>query len=141
MQALHNDYEADALLTYRELVHSDLFSDFLEMAEYFLSEGYKEAAAVITGGVLEEHLRKLCDKHQIPTVRVDKKGEQRRLTIEPLNVELAKKGVYGKNDQKQITAWADLRNEAAHGHHTSYDAKKVENMLAGVRHFISINPA
>jgi hypothetical protein len=65
LHALRDDYAADRLQTFQELVHADLFSDFLEMAEYFLQEGYKDPAAVMAGGVLEEHLRKLCGKHGI----------------------------------------------------------------------------
>jgi len=33
------------------------------MAEHLLDEGNKAAAAVLIGGVLEEHLRKLATKH------------------------------------------------------------------------------
>lgn len=32
------------------------------------------------------------------------------LTIEPLNVNLAKGGVYSPLTKKQVTSWADLRN-------------------------------
>jgi hypothetical protein len=35
------------------------------MAEHFLESGYKDPTAVMTGGVLEEHLRKLCGKHGV----------------------------------------------------------------------------
>jgi hypothetical protein len=45
-----------------------LFSDFLELASYLNSEGYKDAAAVICGGVLEGHLRKLSEKLGIAVV-------------------------------------------------------------------------
>jgi hypothetical protein len=66
LRALRADYEAGRLQSFQELVHADLFSDFLEMAEYFLQEGYKDPAAVIAGGVLEQHLRKL---------RLDRRGQ------------------------------------------------------------------
>ena len=47
------------LLSVQELIHADVFADFPEMAQYLLGEGYKDSAAVLIGGVLEEHLRKL----------------------------------------------------------------------------------
>src|SRR6266404_128743 len=65
LSALRADYDAGRLQSFEELIHANLFSDFLEMAEYFLQEGYKDPAAVIAGGVLEEHLRKLCGKHGV----------------------------------------------------------------------------
>src|ERR1044072_3022721 len=42
VQAIREDYAAGYLQAIQELIHSDLFSDFLEMAAYFLEEGYKE---------------------------------------------------------------------------------------------------
>lgn len=54
-----------------------------------------------------------------------------------LNADLAKAGKYTKLDQKQITAWLDLRNKAAHGKYSEYTNEQVVLMLAGVRDFVS----
>jgi hypothetical protein len=66
VEALRADMAAGYLETLIELVHGELFGDFLEMAEHLLNEGFKDAAAVIAGGTLESHLRQLCKKHSIP---------------------------------------------------------------------------
>lgn len=133
LSALRGDYDAGRLQSFEELIHADLFSDFLEMAEYFLDEGYKDPAAVIAGGVLEEHLRKLCRKHGL-TIPAKPK-------LDTMNAELAKVGAYSKNDQKQVSAWAGLRNDAAHGNYTNYGSAEVKLMVAGIREFISRSPA
>jgi hypothetical protein len=133
LRALRADYDADRLQTFQELIHADLFSDFLEMAGYFLQEGFKDPAAVIAGGVLEEHLRKLCGKHGV-TIPAKPK-------LDTMNSDLARAGAYGKNDQKQVTAWAGLRNDAAHGNYSTFTDDEVKLMVAGVRDFISRNPA
>ena len=52
-----------------------------------------------------------------------------------MNNELATAGAYNKLDQKNVTAWLDLRNKAAHGSHAEYTAEQVEMMLTGVREF------
>jgi hypothetical protein len=65
--ALRTAYSAGYLGSVTELVHADIFADFVEMADYLLSEGYKDPSAVIIGSTLEEHLRQLCIKHGIPT--------------------------------------------------------------------------
>ncbi|RPJ77653.1 MAG: hypothetical protein EHM20_05740, partial [Alphaproteobacteria bacterium] len=65
LQALKTDIEEGYLWSIKELIHADIFTDFLEMAKYLLEEGYKDPAAVLIGGVLEEHLRKLCLKNGI----------------------------------------------------------------------------
>ena len=46
-----------------------LFADFLEMASELQRKGFKDAAAVIAGSTLEEHLRKLATKAQLPIYR------------------------------------------------------------------------
>lgn len=56
--ALRADYEAGNLQSVIELVHADIFADFLNMADYLLQQGYKDPAAVVIVSVLEEHLRK-----------------------------------------------------------------------------------
>ncbi len=133
LSALRGDFEAGRLQSFQELIHADLFSDFLEMAEYFMQEGYKDPAAVIAGGVLEEHLRKLCGKHGVTISSKPK--------LETMNSDLAKTGAYNKNDQKQVTAWAGLRNDAAHGNYKNYGDGEVKLMVAGIREFISRNAA
>ena len=53
------------LFTTKGLVSSEIFADFIEMAEHLLNENYKDPAAVMIGSVLEEHLRQLCIKNNI----------------------------------------------------------------------------
>lgn len=133
LRALRTDYAADRLQSFQELIHADLFSDFLEMAEHFLESRYKDPAAVMAGGVLEEHLRKLCGKHGVALAAKPK--------LDTMNAELARVGAYGKNEQKQVTAWAGLRNDAAHGNYGNYGEAEVKLMVQGVRSFIGRNPA
>jgi hypothetical protein len=103
------------------------------MGEYLLREGYKDAAAVILGAVLEDTLRKLAIKHSIPLTSTSGKS----LTIDPINTELARVQAYSKLIQKQITTWAHLRNNAAHGQYSEYKKEQVEMMLIFVQSFCS----
>ena len=101
------------------------------LSTHLLSEGYKDAAAVLIGAVLEDTVRKRTEREGL--LMLDAKG--RPLTIDPMNTALAKKGIYNVLVQKQVTAWADLRNKAAHAHWDQYDKDQVVQMLAGVRKF------
>jgi len=130
LKALRADYAAGHLQRIEELIQSDLFANFLEMAEHLLSQGYKDPAAVLAGGVLEEHLRKLCIRSGIPTTHGGKPKK-----ADTMNAELTAAGIYNKLDQKSVTAWLDLRNKAAHGHYTEYGAEQVRVLLQGVRDF------
>jgi hypothetical protein len=137
LNALREDYRSGFSQSVEELVHADVFGDFLEMAQELLDKKYQDPAAVITGSVLEEHLRKLCDLNGVPVL--DASGKPFKADF--LNAELVKAGVYNKLEQKQVTAWLDLRNKAAHGHYQEYDATQVALMLEGVRGFLVKHPA
>jgi hypothetical protein len=141
LRALRADYVQDRLKTFQELVRSDIFSDFLSMAEYLLNdEKLKDPAAVMAGGVLEEHIRQLCNKHGITTTFTDAKGDVRPKKLDVMNADLAKAGAYGANDQKQVTAWAGIRNSAAHAKPHEYTHEQVVSMVQGIRSFLSRNP-
>src|SRR5262245_57159290 len=112
-----------------------LSSDFLELASYLYSEGYKDAAAVVCGSALEGHLRKLAAKLEIA---VTANGFPKQ--AEALNSELALKGAYSKLDQENITAWLDLRNCAVSGEYDRYARGHVAGLLTDTRGFLSRYP-
>lgn len=132
LKALRRDYQDGYLQTVQALVKADVFADFLEMAAHLLEQGYKDPAAVLAGGVLEEHLRALCATRGIETVTA---GRPKK--ADAMNAELAGASAYNRLDQKSVTAWLDLRNNAAHGKFDQYSKQQVDMMLGGVREFIA----
>lgn len=128
LKALKADIEAGNFFDQELLITADVFGDILEQADYLLTEGYKDAAAVMTGAVLESTLRTLCEKNQISFAARD--------TINPLNNNL-KDVVYNRVVHKQIIAWAELRNSAAHGEFTKYAKDQVVEMVRWVKDFVS----
>lgn len=132
LRALRRDYDAGFLVRVQSLVRAELFVDFVEMAEHLLEQGYKDPAAVLVGSVLEGHLRALCGVAGIPC---EVAGKPKK--ADTMNAELARAGVYNKLDQKNVTAWLDLRNQAAHGHYGEYTEEQVSSMLGAVREFMS----
>ncbi|MEV7165722.1 hypothetical protein AB0N60_26780 [Streptomyces microflavus] len=136
-QALRDDLKAGWSESFVELVHADTHSDYLDMAEELLGKGYKDPAAVVTGTSLEVHVRALCVKHGVDTelsTGAPKKADT-------MNADLKKAGVYGTLQQKQLTAWMDLRNKAAHGDWKEYDIQQVRLLIDGVRDFMLKYPA
>lgn len=128
-------------VTARGIVSAEIFSDFLDMGEYLLSEGYKDAAAVMIGSTLEEHLRQLGTKHGVGLLFTDRKGNVVPKKADVLNADLVKAGVYAVLQLKNVTAWLDLRNKAAHGNYGEYESESVDLMLQGVRQFMMQYPA
>jgi hypothetical protein len=126
--AAKDDIEAGALFSVRSLVEAELFDDFLEQAEELQAKGYYQPAAVVAGCVLEDGLRKLCQRATLPLPP--------KPTLDSMNSALAKNGNYSKLTQKKITALADIRNNAAHGHWKAFDSTEVDVMIRDVRDFM-----
>ena len=141
LKALLRDIESGYLDSLEELVRAEVFADFLDMAEHLLEQKYEDSAAVLVGGVLEGHLRKLCAKNNISTEWVDNRGRSRRKKVETMNTELAKAGVYSTPDQKNVTAWYGIRLDPAHGDYGKHTNEEIKVMLLGVREFVARHPA
>ena len=75
--ALEADLKAGYFETASELIHGEVFGDYLEMADHLLESEYKDAAAVMSGGTLEAHLRQLCQKFRVETEVADGEGNLR----------------------------------------------------------------
>lgn len=127
VEAAQRDFEAGILFDMCALIAAEILGDFMEQAETLLSAGYHVPAASLVGAVLEDTLRKLCYKNNIQIPASTK--------IDSLNAELYKAGVYDKLIQKRITALADIRNSADHGHLEKFTKSDVEDMVKWVRSF------
>ncbi|WP_319580751.1 hypothetical protein [uncultured Methanospirillum sp.] len=141
LTSLKEAYEKGYLISIQDLIHSDIFSDYLEMASELLEKNYKDPAAVITGSTLETHLKSLAIKNGINIEETKPNGDIVPKRADKINNELGGIKVYSKAEQKQITAWLDLRNKAAHGNYNEYAIEQIDLMLMGVRDFIIRNPA
>ena len=60
LTALLEDTAKGRLQSLRQLVIAEVFSDFLDMAKHLLDHGYKDAAALISGAVLEDGMRRIA---------------------------------------------------------------------------------
>jgi len=129
LEAAYEDIKAGLLQNYRILITAEVFVDFINQAEYLLAENYKLPAAVLAGAVLEDALRTLCIDNGISLSDKPK--------LDWMNSELAKKKIYNKNVHKQITAWAGIRNSAAHGKPDEFNEIDVKNMISGIINFNS----
>jgi hypothetical protein len=128
LKAAKDDYEHGYLFETRVLIEAEVFGDLLEQAEHLLTNGYYGAAAVLTGGVLEDGLRKLCQRKNVSLPS--------NAMLDPMNVQLAKAGVYNELTQEKITAIAHIRNKSAHGQWDELSVNDVKQMIDQVRRFM-----
>lgn len=135
LKSIKDEISGGWLFSIKKLVSAEIFSDFIEMAQHLLSQGYKDPAAVITGSVLEEHLRQLAISNGVD-IEIEAEGGMRPKKTDRLNSDLSKAEVYSKLDQKAVTMWLDLRNKAAHGQYQEYTLDQVSNMMQSVLEFM-----
>ena len=120
------DFQGGFLFNISTLVKAEVLDDVFEQAKILLEAGYKDVACVLNGIILETTLKELSNRAKIPTGKLDK-----------MNADLCKAGVYNMAKQKQITAWAELRNKAAHGEWTAYDSDDVKSFQDGIQKFVA----
>jgi hypothetical protein len=127
LQSASDDFEGGLLNEVQDFIRAEVFSDFIEQAEYLFDQGFLLPAAVLARAVLENALRQLCMRSDI-TIKKDSK-------LDFMNAELAKKSVYNRNVQKQITAFAAIGNSAAHGKLDEFKSHDVDQMIKGIINF------
>jgi len=126
LSAAKEDYEGGYLFNLKSLVKAEVLDDATEQAQALLDSGYKDPACVVAGISLEVAIKEIATRQGIALGKLDK-----------MNADLCKAGVYNVAKQKQITAWADLRNKAAHGEWAEYNDADVQDMLSGVVRFMA----
>lgn len=124
IESAYQDLRLGLLENTRSLIAAEVFVDFMEQAEYLLSKGYKLPAAVLARAVLENSLKILVKKNEITL--------SSRPKLDKMNADLAKKNIYNRNVQKQVTAWAGIGNSAAHGRPNEFPDLDVRNMINGI---------
>ena len=128
LKAAKEEIESGYLKGLETLVSADIFSDFLEMSEHLLEQGYKEPAASLVGAVLEDGLRKITVNNNITL--------KSKEDISSLNQKLADAKIYTRLTQNKIQVWNHVRNNSDHGKFDEFKKDDVKEMLKGVQDFL-----
>lgn len=136
-QALAHDIRDGELTELVPRVRREVFHDMLLLAHVLIDEsGAKDAATLLAGCVLEEHLRHACIRRQIPV----RDGEKNK-TAGALLADLYREKIVTSMQNKQVGAWLDMRNAAAHGRIDTYSKANADLMVRGISQFIRDLPA
>lgn len=128
-EAAQEDYDGGYLDSVRSLAQAEVFDDELEQARELLRAGYIAPAAIVAGVVLETKLRNMVVALGLAPGKLDK-----------MNADVTKAGLYDLFVQKRITAIADIRNNAAHGHATKFSKADVSEMIDYIERFLGDHP-
>lgn len=141
IEGVKEDLLSGDLWSLQALVRAETFGELIDQARHLLDNDYKDAAAVIAGSVLEQHLRNLAVSNGIAIEQENKKGNLIPKKAESINADLVKEGVYNTIKQKQVTAWLGTRNAAAHGQYDQFSKIEVSQLIEGVLGFIESHQA
>lgn len=140
LQGLKDDYENGLLDDLEKRVVANISADYMTQVEGLLDEGqpgqYDHVpGAVLCGAVLEDALRRLCDR-QTPQVPTDKPNGRPK-ALNALIQDLQKVNAFNKLKAQQLRGWAQVRNSAAHGKFDEFSRDDVELMVNGVTNFLA----
>ncbi len=110
----------------------DVVSDFLAQAQVLIetSNVHPAAPTVIIGAALEEYLRNWAEEQQLSLAN-------KKPGIDSYAKLLLETDKITKQDIKDITSWAGLRNHAAHGEWEEVnDKSRITIMLEGINLFM-----
>ncbi|WP_223247928.1 DUF4145 domain-containing protein [Sulfuriferula multivorans] len=110
----------------RSLAKAEVWTDALDQAKELLHAGYKDPACILARVSLESTLKDLAEKFSVTEGSLDR-----------MNADLCKAGAYNMAKQKQITAWAEIGNKAAHGDWGKYTDQDATAMVSGVEMLVA----
>ncbi len=140
LHGLKDVYENGFLDDLETRVAANISADYMTQVEGLLDEGkpgqYDHVpGAVLCGAVLEDALRRLCER-QTPQVATRKPNGD-PINLNSLIQDLQKANVFNKLKADQLRAWAKVRNYAAHGEFSEFTRNDVELMVSGVKNFLA----
>lgn len=110
-------------------LHDNCADESLARAQRDFERGRHQSAAILAGDLLEETLRKLCHSNQVPLPR--------KATVDGMNAELVRMGVYDDVRAKQLAEFTGLRDKAVCGLWSEFSKDDVATMLQELRAFVT----
>jgi hypothetical protein len=140
LKGLKDDFQKGFLGDLGLEIEAAISADYMGQAEQLLAEGQSGKydhvpAAVLAGSVLEKSLRTLCDKQSPSISTVNDKGKP--LTLNSLINVWKQNNLFNELTAKQLRAWADIRNSAAHGQFEEFNRSQVDQMIRGINDFLA----
>lgn len=122
-----DDLRSGYLIDQELLIAGEVFDSIIEQARHLSERGYKDPAAVLARVVLEDGLRRISKQE----------GLDDTVKASELNDNLRDAGRYPKPRWRQIQAWLDRGNAAAHGDFDDYDHADVAGLIDDVEGFLA----
>ena len=130
LKALEEELKIGLLYDVEILVTKNILDTIIDEARTLLKAKYKDATAIYCRVIIETSMKKLCDKNKITYRKKEK--------LSTISDKLRKEGYLTLSEWRQIQAWSDIGNSAAHGKFNEYTEAEVNTMLDGIENFLKI---
>jgi hypothetical protein len=127
LRFLLKDIEAGLFISIADRASAEIFDDFLDHAENYLSQSRKQESGVIAGVVFEDSLRRICRKHEI---------EEKGIKLDDLISGLTKLGILTATKAKRARVAAHVRTKATHAQWDEFDTNDVSSSIEFTRELI-----
>lgn len=135
-QAATKQLREGRITTLIDGIRAETETELLDQAVILLNAGHLAASAVIAGGALETHLKRLVEKNGLTIAGDGSISKYNDAIAQARNSGAVE--VYSATDGKQIGAWGGLRNDAAHNPGKLTSSKdQIKLMIDGICNFIS----
>jgi len=109
---------------------------YVHISDLFLETDYI-IAGIIAGRGLEHFVKKLCRENDIPLLKRDINGSEKKVSIKKLANELASGRYITKEEKFSIYNWWEIRCDLAHEFKMKSTSNEVEKMIEGINIFIN----
>lgn len=128
LDGARDDLESGFLQRQELLIAGEVFDSLLQEARHLHDTHHSDAAAILGRVVLEDALRRMAAAAGLSDIAA----------AAAANDALKKAGSYGQPMWRQIQAWLDIGNAAAHGRFADYSPDQVNSMLLGIEQFLAV---
>lgn len=129
MKSLREETEYGLITNIENLISKDILISINDEASALLDAGYKDASAIYCRVMLESGIKKMCDNNDI--------NYNQNIKLNTLINTLKSNKVLNTIEWRQVLAWVDIGNAAAHGEFDKYDNEEVVLMLKGISKFMN----
>lgn len=123
-ESLQKRFES-SLFEIEQIVQADLYDTELESARQLVKNKFFRAGGIISGVVLEKHLKQVCISHSV-------KVSKSKPTISDLNDYLKKESILDVGTWRNIQRLGDLRNLCGHDAEREPNKDDLDDLINGV---------
>ena len=127
LNSVHYDWTNGFLRQIEYIIAAETFDDFLDHAEKYHKGNRKKESSVLASSVLEDSIKKICQKHSI-----DSKGKG----LDELIDTLAARNIFNRVKSKRLKSCAEIRNKASHAEWDEFKIEDVGKMLKDIRDLV-----